>query len=80
MMLHKLATPLLQSVTDRAVKRHTDYLAFLSDKQIFTLAFTWTSFDDRVDAGIKAKHFHRWQPANAFCPFALLTPLNVSLF
>jgi len=28
MMLHKLATPLLQSVTDCIVKKHTDYLGF----------------------------------------------------
>jgi len=28
MMLHKLATPLLQSVTDYVVKERTDYLGF----------------------------------------------------
>jgi len=38
MMLHKLAIPLVQSVTDCVVKRHTDYLGLQSDKQIFTLA------------------------------------------
>jgi len=31
--------------------------------------FTWTSFDDHVDASIKAKRIHRPQPADAFCSF-----------
>jgi len=38
MMFHKRTTPLLQSVTDCIVERHTHYLGFQSDKQIFTLA------------------------------------------
>ena len=49
----KLATLLLQPVTDCVVKMHTG-----SDKQIFTQlttsAFTWTSFDDRTNPSITA--------------------------
>ena len=38
MMLHKLATPLLQSATDYVVKERTDYLGFWSNKQTFAFA------------------------------------------
>jgi len=39
--------------------------------------FTWTSFDERANPTITAKHIHRWQPANSFCSSAYHTLLTV---
>ena len=39
--------------------------------------FTWTSFDDRANPTITAKHIHRWHLANSFCSSAYHTPLTV---